>query len=387
MKIAFLVPDDRDEFRRHTDPTPFFGPAPTALLQGFSRRKDCEIHIVCCIHKQMTAPAKLASNIYYHPLIVPKSGWMRGAYIGCVRAIRNKLREIHPDIVHGQGTERYCAIAAADSGYPNVVTIHGNMIQLRKISSGFARLYFTLAARLEKIALRKTNGVFCNSNYTESIVSGRTRKTWLVANAIRDEFFAPLPVRQPNAVPQLLCVGTIIPYKRQLQILDIAAALHDRGLRFRLNFLGAAGSAHSYYRNFIERIRDAESIGYAKFGGSKSLLELIREFDAASALIHCPSEESFGLVVAEALARNLKCFALGPGGMADILRDTESGELFADGKWDALGDSIASWLQRGAPQPSREEAIMRARYHPDVIADQHHTIYREILGQTAATNS
>ena len=48
----------------------------------------------------------------------PKIGWLRTLYQGCVRATRRKLREIQPDIVHGQGTERDCAIGAVLSGFP-----------------------------------------------------------------------------------------------------------------------------------------------------------------------------------------------------------------------------------------------------------------------------
>ena len=53
---------------------------------------------------------------------------------GCARCIRvasarcgKSCSEIRPDIVHGQGTERDSALGAIFSGFPNVLTIHGNM--------------------------------------------------------------------------------------------------------------------------------------------------------------------------------------------------------------------------------------------------------------------
>ena len=36
MKIAMLIPDNRDEFGHYDEPVPVFGPAPTALLEGMS---------------------------------------------------------------------------------------------------------------------------------------------------------------------------------------------------------------------------------------------------------------------------------------------------------------------------------------------------------------
>ena len=62
------------------------------------------------------------------------------------------MKEIQPDIVHGQGTERDCALAAVLSGYPNVLTIHGNM-RVHASRSETRSLYYSMAARLETFAL------------------------------------------------------------------------------------------------------------------------------------------------------------------------------------------------------------------------------------------
>src|SRR4051794_26890463 len=110
MKIGFVVPDNRDEFRDYSSSNPQFGPAPTALLQGFEQLTGCEIHVISCVHTSLPAPTKLAANIWYHPLVVPQWGWRPTAYAGCTRAVRQRLRELDVDVVHGQGSERYCAL-------------------------------------------------------------------------------------------------------------------------------------------------------------------------------------------------------------------------------------------------------------------------------------
>src|SRR5215218_1124616 len=110
VKIAIVVTDNRDEFRDYSNAKPYFGPAPAALLEGFAQCPEVEIHLVCCLHRPLPAPGKLASNIWYHSVVVPRWGW-RFLYVGCVWQLRRKLRKIRPDIVHGQGTERYCALS------------------------------------------------------------------------------------------------------------------------------------------------------------------------------------------------------------------------------------------------------------------------------------
>ena len=201
MRIALLTTDNREDRKDYGHPVPYFGSAPEALLEGFARSPEVEVHMVSCAQAPMRAPAKLAPNVFFHGLYVPKLGWLRTAYQGCVRAVRRKLREIQPDIVHGQGTERECALCAVFSGFPNVVTIHGNMGALAR-QFGELGTYGRLAAMFENVALRRAGGVFCNSAYTEQLVRLRARRTWRVPNAVREVFFGPPASRDIAAAPR-----------------------------------------------------------------------------------------------------------------------------------------------------------------------------------------
>src|SRR5215475_8218997 len=127
LKIALVTTDNREHYKEYAKSVPYFGTAPEALLQGFAQVPEVEVHVVSCARERMQSPEKLADNIFFHSLIVPKIGWMTTAYQGCIRATRKKLWEIQPAIVHGQGTELDCAMDAVFSGLPNVLTLHGNM--------------------------------------------------------------------------------------------------------------------------------------------------------------------------------------------------------------------------------------------------------------------
>jgi glycosyltransferase involved in cell wall biosynthesis len=387
MKIAMLVPDNRDEFRRYSDPEPYFGTAPTALLEGLAQMPDCEVHIVCCIQQPLRSPPKLADNIYYHSVLVPKWGWMRGAYVGCIRAIRKKLHEINPDIVHGQGTERYCALAAVSSGFPNVLTIHGNERRLAKVYRARPFSFLWLAARLERFALPRTDGVVCNSTHTQLQVSSLARRTWLVPNALQEKFFSPLQTGPSTNAPILLNIGVVAPNKAQNIVLDIAARLHDRKCQFVMHFIGKLDEQTSYGACFRERVMETEKKGYAKYLGEKSPGKLIEIMDAASALVHLPLEESFGLVVAEGLARNLKFFGARIGGIVDIATGVEGAELFDPDDLASLEMAICKWLAGGHPRMTLAAAQMRKRYHPTIVAGKHAEIYREILCKPRAAAS
>ena len=379
MRVAILTNDNRERFKDYGHPTPYFGPAPEALLQGFAALSGVEVHIVSCLRQPAPAPEKIADHIWFHGLHVPKIGWMRTLYQGCIRATRKKLREIRPDIVHGQGTEKDCAISAVSSGFPNVLTIHGNMVAMAEFYQSWPGSFHWLAARLENFALRRTAGVFCNSAYTEGRVAPRAKRTWRVANAVRAAFFDQPPVTLRGLRPVLLNAGVISGYKQQLDILAVARRLWQRGLLFEMQFAGTIDEATNYGAAFKRQIAEAGQAGYARYLGDLKINELVAAFDNASALVHFPVEEAFGLVVAEALARNLKFFGAATGGVPDIAAGVEGAELFPAGGWTALEDALARWIEAGCPRPTRAAAVVRERYHPLVIVRRHLEIYREVL--------
>ncbi len=110
MKVAFLTTDNREQRAEYSKEQPYFGPAPAAILDGLmSCPEELEVHVVSCSKRVMNAPEKLAPNVWFHQPIVPYIGWGRTAFAGCALAVRKLLKDLKPDIVHGQGTERDCA--------------------------------------------------------------------------------------------------------------------------------------------------------------------------------------------------------------------------------------------------------------------------------------
>jgi len=82
MRIALLTTDGRDLLRDYSAQEPSFGTAPQALMEGFAQLPEVEVHVVSCLQRSVQAPEKLASNIFFHCLHVPKIGWMRTGYQG-----------------------------------------------------------------------------------------------------------------------------------------------------------------------------------------------------------------------------------------------------------------------------------------------------------------
>jgi glycosyltransferase involved in cell wall biosynthesis len=379
VRIVLLTTDSREHYGDYQNPNPYFGTAPEALLQGFNTLPEAEVHVVSCVRQPVISPEKIGPNIFYHSLVVPKIGWMRTLYQGCIRATRKKLREIQPDIVHGQGTERDCALSAIFSGFPNVLTIHGNMQLIAQINRAKPFSFQWLAAQLEKFTLPRTGGVVCITNYTKKAVKPLVPRTWLAPNAVDRSFFDVEPLPNPANPPIGLCVGAICFRKNQNALIRAMDSLADKE-NFRIVFLGEAGN-DAYGVEFLQLVKERPWCEFAGWAGRE---ELKNRFQTASFLVLPTREDNCPMVVLEAMAAGLPVLASNVGGVPDLIQPEKNGlfcdpqkpESFVAGVSQLLDDPI---LRARLAAAAKVEA--RARFHPEVIARRHLEIYREVLGR------
>ena len=377
MKIAFVVPDDRFHA---IEALPKFGAAPSAVLHGFSAFPDeIQIHIIACTHQGHDETLHLGPNIHFHGIAVPKIGFLRSIHTGCRLAVRKKIAEIHPDLIHAQGTERWCAVSTAWLPYPKVLTIHGNLEALDPAFKPKPRAYWKLQTLLQKLTLPHFDGVFCNSDYTRDCMTKAARHTWRVDNPIRPQFFAPPGSGMTaGAPPTLLNVGAFVPWKRQLELLGVAKKIHAAGGTVRFRFIGSLGG-DDYGRACRLRLDEGERLGYAEYAGTMAPEALVREMDQANGFVHFPSEEAFGLVVAESLARGMKFFGCAVGGLKTITADVPGCELFEKDDFASLAVAIRQWVAEGSQRVQGCREIMAERYSPEVIARRHIEIYQSLV--------
>ena len=376
MKVAMLTTDNREHLRDYKVPIPYFGTAPEALLQGFVEMPGVEIHVVSCTQQPMSSPAKLAENIWFHSVHVPKIGWMRTCYQGCIRAVRKTLKKIQPNIVHGQGTERDNAISAVFSGFPNVLTIHGNMRLIAKVNRARPFSYMSLSALLERFTIPRAKGVVCISRYTEHAVRDLARKTWVVPNAIEQDFFHVR--RAPRQELVILCVGYVILRKNQnafIRALDPLAGAQP----FKLRFLGQVSADNPYAFEFLDLIKTRHWCEYSGFANRDRLKQEL----AGARLLALPSlEENCPMVLLEAMAAGVPVAAANVGGVPDLVQEGINGSLFDPTSAESIRTAIVRALENPEltdAQAERAQRQARELYHPKIVAHQHVQIYQEVL--------
>ncbi len=376
MKIAILTTDNREQLGQYDKTMPFFGMAPDGLLQGFALMPEVEVHVISCTRRVMKSPEKLAPNIWFHSVYAPRIGWTPTFFQGCVRAVRRKLRQIRPDIVHGQGTERDCSMSAVFSGLPNVLTIHGNMRLIAAVNHAKFFSWYWLAAQLEKVVLPRTDGVVCITRYTQDAVKDLARKTWICPNAVDAPFYDVEPA--PEASRIILFVGHVCYRKNQNAFIRALDSLAEKA-KFKVVFLGSAPKTNPYSAEFLELVAARPWCEFAGFADREKL----RVWFKKATLLALPSlEDNCPMVVLEAMAAGVPVLAGKVGGVPELVTEGKTG-LFCD-PLDAasMREGVGKLLEdanlaRTLTATAKDEA--KARYHPLVIAREHVKIYREVL--------
>lgn len=376
MKIVQITTDGRETFREYDFVQPLMGTAPGALLQGFAAIEDLEIHVVSSAQHAMQSPTKLNTNTWFHSLHVPKIGWLKTSYLGCVRAVRRRLADIRPDIVHGQGTERDCAISSVFSGYPNVVTVHGNMRLIARVNRARPFTFDWCAARLESFTLPKSNGVICITDYTRQAVASLARKTWVLPNAVDASFFKV--DRQPSPSPLILCVGNVTRRKNQNFFIR---ALDDLKTQIDLSviFVGTAGLPSSYAQEFFALLAQRPWCRFEGYVGREQL----KAYLARATVVALPSlEDNCPMIVLEAMAAGAPVVAAKVGGVPELIVDRVTGLFCAPQDARSIRDAVAACLQDSKLAETISLAAKKdalTRFLPERIASKHLEIYREVL--------
>ena len=378
LRIAIITTDARYWLEGSDQESPNFGTAVRGLLQGFEELHHVEIHVISASPSQLTSPRMLGAHIHFHHVYVPRLGWGKTLFQGCVRATRKLLDEIHPDIVHGQGTERDCAMSAVLSGYPNVVTIHGNMRVHAKLGENRNSLYYKLAAQLEGFCLKRTDGVVAISRYTEDLVKDLAPRTWFLPNAVDRRFFDI--ELEPPQVPRILFVGSIDERKNPLGLIRACEPMLRAG-ECTIAMAGLGNPDHPYVS---EVLKQAGEIPGIKMLGFIDRDELGEEFRRSSLLVLPTFEDNCPMVVLEAMAAGLPVAASRVGGVPDLISHEIDGLMFDPHSSDDVRTCIEKLVREPETRTrlgNKARLTALERFHPKVIAQAHLEIYHNLLGR------
>jgi len=291
------------------------------------------------------------------------------------------LETVGPGVVHAHTAypDGYAAAhAAADLGWPLVITEHSTFVQRQLGRSVQRRAYLdAVNAAGRFIAVSEPLG-----RELRASVPGIGEKLEVVPNAVAIEDFTPMGLdrRRPD---ELLYVGYRRERKGIVTLLQAFADVLEERPSATLRMLGRSLTKEEERR--WQDLAAELAIGHAvTFEPPADRAGIAAAMQRASVLVHASHRETFGITTIEALAAGLPVVAAEAGGITEMLHDERLGELVPPQDARYLARAILRTLDR---RSEFDPAYLRAATEPfaaRTVADRLLTIYSEVLSVNAA---
>lgn len=301
---------------------------------------------------------------------------------------REQLRDVmniaKPDIIHAHWTYEF-ALAAISTGLPHLITCHDAPAVVLKYTKSPYRAFRYLMARQ---VFQKGLHFSAVSAYMALAVQHYTNKeVCIVPNPLANYV---LTQGKPRHTPKIKRIGLICngwdTRKNPQPSLEAFAKIHQNEPTSELHLFGADFGTGQYAQQWCRQ--HAIESGMI-FHGSTPHKQLIEHLNDLDLLLHPALEESFGVVIAEAMALGLPVVAGRHSGAIPwvVGIDDSSPNLCCAVLTDVSDpEAIAMSVEKAFEQnyPERSEAgFNRARqlFSPDVVANAYTSLYKNIIHQ------
>lgn len=177
---------------------------------------------------------------------------------------------------------------------------------------------------------------------------------------------------------ELLCVAALIPGKGHDVLVPALAQLTD--LSWRCSWVGSPDRDPAHPERLRRQAVSANIASRIRVTGPLAGPELAAEYARADLLILPSRQETYGMVVTEALAHGLPVLASNVGGVPEALGDPAAGLLVGPGDSDALADALRAWLTDGDTRAQLRHAALGRRATLSGWSDTAHRIDRVLTG-------
>jgi len=347
------------------------------LAQGLANIKGNDVNIIMLIPGILKDRILRLDNINYHLLkTTSKINQVFSFFHSNKNKVHKYIKKINPDIIHGQsrGRDSYFAIT---SGYPCVITNHGQ-VEEHYIALNKKNIQYRIGKRFENKVNKKIKWCIAVSPNCKEDCKKYVPKSniFQIDNAINYLFFKEYNLKFQN---KIIYIGNITKLKRVFDLVKAIELVKDAELCIISNVVDK-----DYFYEIKSYIENNNLLKRITFIKKLSQDELALKIADCTALCLPSAYESFGMVLAEAMAEGIPVIASNVGGIPYVVKDKETGFLFEPGNIKELSEKIEYIIKnkneaKKMGMTAKEEA--RKRWHPDIVAEKTFAVYKKVLNQ------
>jgi glycosyltransferase involved in cell wall biosynthesis len=318
----------------------------------------------------------------FHLLPCPKRGRALTLFFRDQSYFEPLFRELHPEVVHGWGTEDSFGLAARRlAPTRHVVGIQGLITAYRKRIKLPVRTLFTQLT--EKMTLRRARWVVAESRYSIEIARPFCPRafTRVIDHPLRDEFAKASPAT--GQVNKVLFVGTIDERKGVFAAVRSFAEASDDTWTLQVIGSGRARDEEAMFE-LVEECGLQNRFSRRRGLSASEIAECMRD----SSVFLLPTRIDTGpTALKEALSMGLWPVCYDNSGPGEYLRSAEFGTLAQDGNYQDLAKKLGEVLQQRPWSDQIRRAAVRQfseqRFSRDVIWGELIQLYKNIIAAAA----
>jgi glycosyltransferase involved in cell wall biosynthesis len=309
------------------------------LTKVLSKFEKIELHVVVMGNQYKTLSYK---NMSIH--IIRRIGTPLSDTILNVYPLIRKIKELNPDIIHCHNAFPPYSLATLTmkKRYPVLFNVLGLVEKEKdylwpKKKDIPKKICYPF---IEKIVYNNLQNIVVLTPYVErvvrQIISDSQHKFYVIPAGVDSDFFIEHKREQKD---RLLYVGVIEPRKGILDLLKALSLVKTKKPNVNLHIVGKIKS-HIYYQQLSDYIKNNKLSSMVSLCGQLSKKEIINEYKETSIFVFPSYEESFGIVLLEAMATGTPVIASSVGGIPYVVQHKITGCLVGKGDVEDLAKNI-----------------------------------------------
>ncbi len=205
-------------------------------------------------------------------------------------------------------------------------------------------IFYTVDSAMLAEKIRQAAFVRCISHYCRSqIMRISEPQAWHKLHIIRcgvdPDLYTPRP-EPGNSLPNILCVGRLVPAKGQYILLKACAILKKEDLQFQLTIVGDGPD-----RQILEEAATSGNLnGSVTFTGALGQDKVRGYYDRADLFVLASFAEGVPVVLMEAMAKEIPVISTRITGIPELIEHEKDGLLATPGDVDDLANQIRKLL-------------------------------------------
>jgi glycosyltransferase involved in cell wall biosynthesis len=338
------------------------------------------------VASKITRQLPNGTTLIYVPLIDSAFDTLLFGFPPVYKALAEVIREVSPDLVHGQGTAKYI-YAAIHGGRPHVVTIHGiyqnEMKVVRSKLTVGAKIARWVKLRLERHYVTQIRNLIAITHEVSAYVKSAAPsvRVFDIENTIDEDFFA-IEMLDSTMSPTILFVAAITFRKGLDFLLDAFQQILQVVPLARLRIAGIWDWDPGYVDALRTQYQTPIEAGSVSFLGGITQEQLIAEMKNAAVLCLPSRAESAPMVISQAMASARPVVASRVGGIPNMVTDGINGRLWDVGDMASLSSILIEILSDPATAANmgRSGRLMALeRYSSQSVASKTVNAYVRII--------